>query len=483
MKKRTRAACLTLIVAAALTTAPGADRFTLPAQMPAGSDLSTLSATVPEQLLNPLSAFRSTSFPEQLFAPLSAPFTKQILTLSASSPGISMSQNGRQSESVQALAVGPGLVNLSPSDAYATYQWGLKNDGEFKLVELKAKFPSGDDVYRDMPVRGRWFGLPDLGPDDIESTVTDSVTGIDINIRPAWDLYDQAQNKRSVIVAVIDTGIDISHKELANAMWTNPGEIPGDGIDDDGNGFVDDVHGWNFYSDNNQIFTGEEDSHGTHAAGTIAAARGAYGIAGITDNNYVKIMAVKALGGYNGTGSPDSIIKAIHYAEDNGAVICNLSLGTSSYSKELAETMEHSGMLFVVACGNGGFTGKGYNTDIYPVYPASLPYDNIISVANLLFDGNLSEESNYGPASVDLAAPGTYILSTLPDNNYGFMSGTSMAAPMVTGVAAMLYSYRPDLSLTDVKSILIHSCRKLDTLNGKVASGGILDAYAALTWQ
>ncbi|HBE86479.1 MAG TPA: peptidase S8, partial [Lachnoclostridium sp.] len=127
--------------------------------------------------------------------------------------------------------------------------------------------------------------------------------------------------------------------------------------------------------------------------------------------------------------------------------------------------------------------GLGYDTDIYPVYPASLPYDNIISVANLLFDGTLSKDSNYGATSVDIAAPGSYILSTVPGNAYGFMSGTSMAAPMVTGVAAMLYSYRQDISLSDVKTILLNSSRKLDTLSGKMVSGGLLDAYEALTWN
>lgn len=408
------------------------------------------------------------------------------LTMAAASPLPVFAASGSEAASgqtLEAFAVGPGLVNLSPADPFATYQWGLKNDGEFQLIELKAKFRAADNIYTDARRSKGGIGLPGLGPGDYESTVTNAVSGMDINIRPAWDLYDQAENKRSVIVAIIDTGIDYNHQEFSNAMWTNPGEIPGDGIDNDGNGFVDDIHGWNFYSNNSQIYVGEEDSHGTHAAGTIAAARGSYGITGITDNSYVKIMSLKALGGRDGTGSPDSVIKAIQYAEANGASICNLSMGTSSYNEALAQTMQNSKMLFVVACGNGGIAGLGYDTDAYPVYPASFPYDNVISVSNLLFDGNLSRDSNYGAASVDLAAPGTYILSTLPGNEYGFMSGTSMAAPMVTGVAAMLYSYRPDISLADVKNILIQSSRKMDPLSGKMVSGGLVDAYAALTYQ
>lgn len=387
-----------------------------------------------------------------------------------------------QGQDLHVMALGPGLNNLSPSDEFSTYQWGLKNDGEFRLIELVQKFKYVDNLYSEVNNGGN-LSIPKPGPGNYESKVTHAVSGIDINIQPAWSLYDQAQNKRSVIVAIIDTGIDINHQELRNAIWTNPGEIDGDGIDNDGNGYVDDIHGWNFYSNNNKVFSGSEDSHGTHAAGTISASRGSYGITGITDNNYVKIMPLKALGGKEGVGSPDAVIKAIKYAEEQGASICNLSMGTTGYSEELAQTMKNSHMLFVVSCGNGGVSGLGYNTDVYPVYPASLPYDNIISVANILFDGTLSKDSNYGAASVDIAAPGTYILSTIPDNSYGYMSGTSMAAPMVTGVAAMLYSYRTDISLADVKTIILNSSRKLDTLSGKVVSGGLLDAYSALNWH
>ena len=389
------------------------------------------------------------------------PFFNSPVPVKGSETALTSALSAQSSDSGQALqtmALGPGLINLSPADEFSTYQWGLKNDGEFRLIELKSKFKAIDNIYDGRKSKD---GTIKPGPGDYESTVIGAVTGIDINVQPAWKLYDQAENKRSVIVAIIDTGIDINHLELKNAIWTNPGEIDGDGIDNDGDGYVDDIHGWNFYSGNNQIITGSEESHGTHAAGTISAARG----------------------GEDGLGSPEAVIQAIHYAEAHGASICNLSMGTTAYSEELAQTMKNSSMLFVVSCGNGGISGLGYDTDIYPVYPASLPYDNIISVANLLFDGTLSKDSNYGATSVDIAAPGSYILSTVPGNAYGFMSGTSMAAPMVTGVAAMLYSYRQDISLSDVKTILLNSSRKLDTLSGKMVSGGLLDAYEALTWN
>lgn len=381
---------------------------------------------------------------------------------------------------------GPGFASLSLGDEYSMYQWGLKNDGEFQLVRMIATFKSLDSVYGRRKGRSSFITLPDLGPGllELQPEVTHALSGIDINILPAWEQYDAkpAQEKRQVTVAVIDTGIDYSHPELQNAIWTNPGEIPGDGIDNDENGYIDDIHGWNFHTDSSTIYSGTEDSHGTHTAGTIASARGTGGVAGITDNQYVKLMSLKALGGPLGIGSPDAVIRAIRYAETNGASICNLSLGSSAYSEDLAEAIKNSNMLFVIACGNGDSRGKGYDTDADPVYPASLPFDNVISVASLMFDGNLAASSNFGAVSVDLAAPGSYILSTAPGGGYAFMTGTSMAAPMVTGVAAMLYSCRTDLSLGEIKNVLIQSARPLESLQGKTVSGGILDAYAALNY-
>ncbi len=199
------------------------------------------------------------------------------------------------------LNLGPGFDSLSQNDEYASYQWGLKNDGQFQLVRMIASFQSLDSVYGRRKGRSSSISLPDLGPGliDIQPEVTHAVPGMDINILPAWEQYDAKapEEKRQVIVAVIDTGIDYSHPELQNAIWTNPGEIPGDGIDNDQNGYIDDIHGWNFHTGSPTIYSGKEDSHGTHTAGTIAATRGMGGVAGITDNQYVKLMSLKALGG------------------------------------------------------------------------------------------------------------------------------------------------------------------------------------------
>ena len=375
------------------------------------------------------------------------------------------------------FSLGPGYQSLPYSDTYGDYQWALLNNGVFKLVP-STKIPL-ESAFQGW-LGGQNTGQKRPGPARESEGTTLAVSGIDINVIPAWKKYDAKEGKRQVIVAVIDTGIDYSHPDLADSIWINEDEIPGDGIDNDGNGYVDDVYGWNFYSDNNQVFTGTDDDHGTHSAGTIAASRNGSGIIGICDPAYVKVMSLKTLGTPTGIGTADNVAKAIRYAQDNGAVICNLSFGTNKYSEELYQTMKNSGMLFIVAAGNGDSSGRGYNIDSLPVYPASFDLDNVISVANLRFDGQIDPSSNFGAKSVDLAAPGSYILSTVSGNRYSYMSGTSMAAPMVTGAAAMLYSYDSSLAVTEIKGRILNSVRRLDSLSGKTSTGGMLDVSAAL---
>ena len=369
------------------------------------------------------------------------------------------------SAALPAYAAGPSRESVPYADSYASYQWAFLNTGELRLV------PSHTAA-----VDAAITGSPALSAD---GTVR-SLEEIDMNIVPAWKKYDAKSGKRQVIVALIDTGVDITHPELSGSIWTNTGEIPGDGIDNDGNGYIDDVYGWNFYDNNAQVFTGADDNHGTHSAGTIAAARNGIGTVGICDPAYVKIMVIKTLGTSSGVGTVSNVVKAIRYAQATGASICNLSFGTMKYSEELYQAIKDSEMLFIVAAGNGDASGNGYSIDEQPMYPASFELDNIISVANLRFDGQLDRASNYGVRSVDLAAPGNYILSTITGNDYAYMSGTSMAAPMVTGTAAMLYSCDASLSLMDVRNRILQSARPLESLSGKVATGGMLDAGAAM---
>lgn len=341
-------------------------------------------------------------------------------------------------------------------------QWALFNDGSFHQL-LPQQYIEESDGSRKT---------------DSPAEPVSAVAGIDINVKEAWSIYDGGS--RDVVIALIDTGIDYTHPELQGAIWTNAGEIPGNNVDDDGNGYVDDVYGWNFCDDSNQIYINPKaDDHGTHAAGTIAASSDdGTGFCGIVDSDHVKIMSVKVLEELNYKVSIESVIQAIRYAEANGASICNLSLGTSKNDPALYQAIAESSMLFVIAAGNDGTNNGGT-----PCYPASYDLDNIISVANLNYNGTLHPSSNYDAVSVDLAAPGTQIFSTMPENYYEYMTGTSMAAPMVTAAAAMLYSYHADITLDDVKEILLASVTKLDSLSGKVASGGMLNLGAAMAYD
>ena len=368
---------------------------------------------------------------------------------------------------------------LSTSDPLLGEQWALDNDGSFQLEEQENRYPVFDDPFEMPSAPWQWIApwwMWSAGGSTAGSIQVQAVPGIDIGLAEAWELYDGGS--RDVVVALVDTGIDYTHEDLAGRIWTNVDEIPGNGIDDDGNGYVDDVYGWNFYSDTNDVYVGTEDAHGTHGAGTIAAnADNGTGIAGIVQSDHVKVMAVKALGGSDGSGTTASIIQAIQYAEANGAQICNLSLGSSQNDPALYRTMASSDMLFVVAAGN-----DGTDLETSPSYPASYDLDNVISVANIRYDGELDPTSSYGAASVDLAAPGSYILSTTPGGTYSYMTGTSMAAPMVSAAAAMVYSAFPNATLADVKDILLASVQKLDSLSDRTATGGMLDLGAAMAY-
>ena len=368
---------------------------------------------------------------------------------------------------------------LSTSDPLLGDQWALDNDGSFQLEEQENRYPVFDDPFEMPSAPWQWIApwwMWSADSSTAGSIQVQAVPGIDIGLAEAWGLYDGGS--RDVVVALVDTGIDYTHEDLAGRIWTNVDEIPGNGIDDDGNGYVDDVYGWNFYSDTNDVYVGTEDAHGTHGAGTIAAnADNGTGIAGIVQSDRVKVMAVKALGGSDGSGTTASIIQAIQYAEANGAQICNLSLGSSQNDPALYRTMASSDMLFVVAAGN-----DGTDLETSPSYPASYDLDNVISVANIRYDGELDPTSSYGAASVDLAAPGSYILSTTPCGTYSYMTGTSMAAPMVSAAAAMVYSAFPNATLADVKDILLASVQKLDSLSDRTATGGMLDLGAAMAY-
>lgn len=306
--------------------------------------------------------------------------------------------------------------------------------------------------------------------------------GLDINVKNLWKQLNK-KNTQKVIVANIDTGVDYTSPDLKSVMWKNPKEKK-NGKDSDKNGYKDDIYGWNFYNNNNKVYSNKyyvdsygdvsyEDDHGTHGAGTIAAVRNnGYGIAGIASGTNVKLMSIKVLGGKKGEGTTLSVIKGIKYAKKMGAKICNFSFGSYQNDRMLRDVIkENKDMLFICAAGN-----ERNNNDRYPVYPASYNYSNVISVANLDYTGYLDRYSNYGKKSVLLAAPGTDIFGLGVRERGIIESGTSMAAPMVTGTAALIYAKYPGVTPAVVKSALKRGAARLSSLKGKAASGGYLNA-------
>ena len=284
---------------------------------------------------------------------------------------------------------------------------------------------------------------------------------------------------QEIIVAIIDSGVDYTHKDLAPYMWHNPGEIPNNGIDDDHNGFIDDYYGYDFVNnDSNPMSDDKKSYHGTHVAGIVKAAA-QLARSGIN----LKIMAVKYLDA-NGSGWTANAIKAIDYAIKNGAVVLNNSWGSMNASRALSEAIDRARqahILFVAAAGNGDASGNGINIDRIPFYPAGYPQDNIISVAASGNGDSLTRFSNYGRIGVDVAAPGLNIRSTRNGNTYAVLSGTSMASPYVAGVAAMIWNVRPDLSYLEVRDILFKSVTATPILWGKVATSGRIDPVRAFS--
>ncbi len=288
----------------------------------------------------------------------------------------------------------------------------------------------------------------------------------------AWDI---TTGSNEVLVAVIDEGIDVNHPDLAANIWVNPGEIAGNGIDDDGNGYVDDINGWNFVDDNGQVYGGNpnQDTHGTHVAGTIGAVgNNGVGVVGVNWN--VKMMSLKFLGSQGGSTADG--ISAIQYATMMGADIISASWGGGGYSQAMKDAIDAFPGLFVAAAGN-----DGVDNDASPHYPSSYSSANLIAVASSTSTDSMSSFSNYGATSVDIAAPGSSILSTYPGNNYNTISGTSMATPHVSGAAALLLANDPTLTATQLKQKLMDYSDPVPAFSGKVVSGGILNVYRALT--
>lgn len=323
------------------------------------------------------------------------------------------------------------------------------------------------------PSLEKLWGIINVGQTDGRGP---GVAGVDVDVEKAWDLTTGNQD---LVVAVIDTGVNFNHDDLKENMWTNAAELNGQaGVDDDANGFVDDVYGYAFTSDAAKTSPLDDHGHGSHCAGTIGAkGDDGKGIVGVAWN--VKIMAVKFLTA-SGGGTLADAVKSIDYATLMGAKIMSNSWGGGGPSQALKEAIQRAnekGILFVAAAGN-----DGSNNDSRPTYPANYDVENVLSVAAIDNKGALASFSNYGKRTVHVAAPGVNVYSSTLGQSYSTYSGTSMATPHVSGVAALLASYEPELTGVQLKQRIMSTAKPIRTIAGRTSTG-LVSAFNALTNQ
>lgn len=337
----------------------------------------------------------------------------------------------------------------------------------FLLLCLNAS-ARGDEFIPNDPLFSEQWGLKNID------------FNFDISATKAWHLE---RGKKNVAIVIIDTGIDYTHPDLVNNIWTNPGEIAGNGIDDDGNGYVDDMHGINVITGSGDPM--DDNGHGTMQAGVIGAeSNNGIGIAGVMNN--VSLIACKFLA-HNGSGDTDGVIKCLNYVEDLARrdigvtiVATHNAWGGGPFNELILDaihTQRDLGILFVATPG-----GDAVNLDDDKVYPASYDSSNIIVVAKADREGNLSYFSSYGPNTVHVAAPGENILTTSINHSYERVSGTA-ALSFVSGIIGLLKSHNENLSAIEIKQKILTNTIKLRTPEdqNKIITGGFVNAFAALS--
>ncbi len=384
-----------------------------------------------------------------------AGFGVSMLNRNASVPGLIILQLDRPVDGADA------------ADKLAALIKQLGATGWFRYVEpdwiVKALATPSDTAFAD----GTLWGLRNTGQ-------AGGTPGADIDAMDAWDITTGAA---SVVVGVIDSGIRYTHQDLAANMWVNPGEISGNGIDDDANGYIDDVHGINAITGTGNPM--DDNNHGTHCAGTIGAvANGGGPHVGVAWN--VRLMGLKFLSS-SGSGSTSDAIECVNYAVARGVKILSNSWGGGGYSQAMFDSIvaaRNANVIFIAAAGN-----ESSNNDLVVNYPSNYNVDNVVAVAALDRSDRLASFSNFGLTTVDIGAPGVAIYSTTAENNtaYSIFDGTSMATPHVAGAAALLRSFYPTATYTELKQRLMSSARPVASLAGKSVTGATLDARAALT--
>ena len=329
----------------------------------------------------------------------------------------------------------------------------LSDDERVEFAEPNRIYTLSEAANPPNDLDAKLWGLDNTGQ-------TGGTPGADVNAKEAWSI---TTGSKGPLIAVIDSGIDYNHPDLSANMWTNPGEIPGDGIDNDGNGVIDDVHGYNAYADNGDPMDGF--GHGTHCAGTIAAVgNNGVGLTGVMQQ--ASLMAVKIFDD-NGRTSTDAILRGILYSAKMGADITSNSWGGSNRSEAVYQAFKSHPGLHVVAAGNSAF-----DNDKKPNYPSNYDLDNIVAVAATNSLDQRARFSQWGAKNVDVAAPGRDIWSTVPNGEYAMKSGTSMATPHVTGGAGLILSAYPDATNEEVKQRLVYGSDRMPSMLGVSVSNG-----------